>query len=264
MAQPHPPHRKPAARPLDPADLPDPLGDSRDVPMASADDLLSEMVGDDVERMMSGEFEPIVTGHKAVERLQHQIGKFLDEVRQREVTRPTPPATPAPVAPVSPATPAAPARPAKPAWPPSAVNRRIVPPAPLSRPASGQTPPPEPPPKVAPVANQHAWHDDDADDALPSLDDLVGPTREQLVGLHSGEFESPTAARGPAESRALLARVDPAAGEPTYLKPLDWLSRPVAGMSGKGRVAVSMLAVVSFLSGCAALGYVLVLRHGGV
>src|SRR5688572_21267427 len=141
--------------------------------MASADDLLSEMVGDDVERMMSGEFEPIVTGHRAVERLQNQIGKFLDEVRQREqVARPTPPAPP----------PAA----ARPAPAPPPATRRIVPP---SRPTFT---PPAPP---APAADLHPWEDDDA---MPPLDDLVGPTTEHAVGLLSGEFE-PAAARGPAE-----------------------------------------------------------------
>jgi hypothetical protein len=35
-------------------------------------------------------------------------------------------------------------------------------------------------------------------------------------------------------------------------------------MSGGTRVAVSLLAVTSFLGACAALGYVLMLRHGGV
>ena len=245
MAQPHPhhPHRKPA-KPLDPADLPDPLlGDSRDVPMASADDLLSEMVDDDVERMMSGEFEPLVPGHKAVERLQHQIGKFLDEVRQREqVVRPPPSAE-------APAPPPAAARPAQ-SPPPPLAARRVVPPV---RPA--------PPPSVV-SAPPPAWDDDD-EAAMPSLDDLVGPTNEHAVGLQSGEFEA-SAARGPAESRALLAPVDAAANEPVYLKPLDWLSKPMAAMSGKSRVAVSLLALTSFLGGCAALGYVLMLRHGGV
>jgi hypothetical protein len=213
--QPQPPHPKPAAKPLHPNDLPDLLADSRDVPMASADDLLSEIVGDDVERLMSGEYEPIVPGHKAVERLQHQIGKFLDEVRQRDHATPTTMHLPAPAR--APRTPA-----------PSALKPFV--------------------------------HEEDA---APSLDDLVGPTQEELVGLHSGEFES-TDARGPAESRALLAPVDEAAGEPVYFRPLDWLSRPVAALSGRGRVAVSLLALMSFLGGCAALGYVLMPRHGGV
>jgi len=96
----------------------------------------------------------------------------------------------------------------------------------------------------------------------PSLDDLVGPTREQLVGLHSGEYEAMDAARGPAESRALLAPVDEAANESAILKPLNWMSDPIAHMSARARVAVSMLAVMSFLGACAALGYVLMLRHG--
>jgi hypothetical protein len=236
VAHPHPPHKP--AKHLHPTDLPDPLSDSRDVPMASADDLLSEIVGDDVERLMSGEYEPlgVTPGHKAVERLQHQIGKFLDEVRQREQAAPPSTATAAPPPPPTMMTPTPPST--TPA--PSRVQAR---------------PAPAPQPPLHPVYE---------DEIAPSLDDLVGPTHEQLVGLHSGEFEATDAARGPEESRALLAPVDEAADESAILKPLNWMSDPIAHMSGRARVAVSMLAVMSFLGGCAALGYVLMLRHGGV
>src|SRR5688572_4871868 len=143
VAQPHRPHQKPA-RQLHPADLPDPLSDSRDVPMASADDLLSEIVGDDVERLMSGEYEPlgVTPGHKAVERLQHQIGKFLDEVRQREQAAPPPPITMTP-------TPT-----------PSAMSA---------------TPRVQAPPATAPQPPLHPVYEDEI---APSLDDLVGPTHE--------------------------------------------------------------------------------------
>ncbi|MEA2734508.1 MAG: hypothetical protein QOE14_959 [Humisphaera sp.] len=210
MAQPQKP-----AKHLHADDLPDPLGESHDIPMASADDLLSEIVDDDVERLMSGEYDPVHPAGKAVERLQQQIGSFLDEIRERE----------------------------------------------------RKTPPPPPTPKLPPTPQPHARARTveklllREEEIAPSLDDLVGPTREELVGLHSGEFE-PTAARGPAESRALLAPVDEAADEPIYLKPLDWMSAPIARMSGRTRIAVSMFAVMSFLAGCAALGYVLMLRHG--
>jgi hypothetical protein len=216
----------------------DSLGDSRDVPMASADDLLSEIVGGDVERLMSGEYDPIVTpGHRAVERLQHQIGKFLDEVRQRDQAAP------------------------QHATPTSHLATAAQPsqsPQPAPRPALPRATP-------APVQpHQQFLRDDFDDDYVPPLDDLVGPTREQLVGLHSGEFETTDVARGPAESRALLAPVDEAANESAILKPLNWMSDPIAHMSGRARVAVSMLAVMSFIGGCAALGYVLMLRHGGI
>jgi hypothetical protein len=226
VAQPQHPH-KPPPKHLQPADLPDPLGDSRDVPMASADDLLSEIVGDDVERLMSGEFDPIVTpGHRAVEQLQHQIGKFLDEVRQREQ-----PVVPAPRSIPAPA------------------------PAPAAAPAAAS-------PSVA-LSLRDTQFDEDVSSPL---EDLVGPTREQLVGLHSGEYESldVAAARGPAESRALLAPVDESANESALLQPLNWMSDPIAHMSARSRVTVSMLAVLSFFGSCAALGYVLLLRHGGV
>ena len=241
MAEPQHPHKPAPAAPaplkhLHPAELLDSLGDSRDVPMASADDLLSEIVGGDVERLMSGEYDPIVTpGHRAVERLQHQIGKFLDEVRQREQA----------------ALPRAEAG--------SHIAPAAPPPQPVARPALPRATP-------APVQPHQQFLRDEIDDDehVPPLDDLVGPTREQLVGLHSGEFEATESARGPAESRALLAPVDEAVNESAILKPLNWMSDPIAHMSGRARVAVSMLAVMSFLGGCAALGYVLMLRHGGI
>jgi hypothetical protein len=234
---------------LHPTELLDSLGDSRDVPMASADDLLSEIVGGDVERLMSGEYDPIVTpGHRAVERLQHQIGKFLDEVRQREQAAPPRAAAASHVAPAAPPSRAAVASDNAPVTPTQSAARPALPRA---------TPAPVQP-------HQQFLRDDFDDDYVPPLDDLVGPTREQLVGLHSGEFEATDAARGPAESRALLAPVDESANESAVLKPLNWMSDPIAHMSGRARVAVSMLAVMSFLGGCAALGYVLMLRHGGI
>jgi hypothetical protein len=213
------PPKKPSHKPhkqLTANDLNDPLmGDlrgSRDVPMASADDLLSEIVGDDVERLMSGEFEPVrghspTAGRKPVEQLQHQLGNFLEELRHRE--------------------------------------------------------------RAAPPAEPHRIHEDDL---TSPLDDLVAPSHEELEALHSGEYEpaepatphsTPFArtARGPAESAALLAPVNAFEGESTYLRSLDWMSGPIARMSGKGRVAVSLLAIASFLGGCAALGYVLMLRY---
>lgn len=241
------------AKPLDPADLPDPLGDSRDVPMASADDLLSEMVGDDVERLMSGEYDPIAPARRPVDQLQQQLGDFLDELRHRErqsaALPPAPPPQPASAAP------------------------RAVPHVPLSRRAAVAAKPAAPAtlkpatPASAPAAlpPQYAYHEDDDEDVAPPLDDLVGPSHEELVGMHSGEFESASAAaRGPAESRALLAPVNAAADEPAYLRPLDWISAPIAAMSGGARVAVSLFAIASFLGGCAAIGYVLMLRHGRI
>ena len=57
--------------------------------MASAEDLLSEIAGDDVERLMSGEYEPVpTTGRAAVEQLQHQIGNFLEELRHKDRAAP--------------------------------------------------------------------------------------------------------------------------------------------------------------------------------
>ena len=253
MAQPHPPHKpQHSSKQLQADDLPDPLGDSRDVPMASADDLLSEIVGDDVERMMSGEYDPLVTpGHRAVGRLQHQIGKFLDEVRQREQRAPAAPVGHIPA-------------PKKEAAPPPVSK-----PAPISAPktAPAATPPPPPPASIElSLRDTQSLLGDEDTAALSPLDDLVGPPREQLIGLHSDEYEAVdvAAARGPAESRALLAPVDESADESALLGPLNWMSDPIAHLSGRGRVAVSMLAVMSFLGGCAALGYVLMLRHGGI
>ena len=270
MAQP-----QKSGKPLNPADLPDPLGDSRDVPMASADDLLSEMVGDDVERLMSGEYDPIMPAHRPVDQLQQQLGSFLDELRHRErqaAAAPTPRAVPhvplsrraAAAAPPPPPASTPPVTRATAAKPPATKPLVTKPPtalAPKSAPAAAAAAPraklAAAPPPAPPVRERE-------EDLAPPLDDLVGVAHEEWVGLHSGEFESADAARGPAESRALLAPVNAAASEPTYLKPLDWIGAPIAAMSRPARIAMSMLAVTSFLGGCAALGYVLMLRHGGV
>ena len=67
---------------------------------------------------------------------------------------------------------------------------------------------------------------------------------------------------GPRPAQAVLHAVIPEEPEPLYLKPLNWLSDPIASLSGGARALVSVTAVLSFVGACAAMAYVLILTHG--
>ena len=62
--------------------------------------------------------------------------------------------------------------------------------------------------------------------------------------------------------RAALTAPFDADPTPAYLKPLEWLANPIAALSASARRAVGALAVVSFLSAAGLLAYVLMLRNG--
>ena len=62
-----------------------------DVASAShGDDLLSQLAGESIDRMMSGEFEPIVN---PVEKLTNQLDTFFEELQHRRLMKSIPPAS---------------------------------------------------------------------------------------------------------------------------------------------------------------------------
>jgi hypothetical protein len=72
-------------------DLADLLYAPDDVASAShGDDLLSQLAGESIDRMMSGEFEPIVN---PVEKLTNQLDTFFEELQHRRLMKSIPPAS---------------------------------------------------------------------------------------------------------------------------------------------------------------------------
>jgi hypothetical protein len=99
-------------------------------------------------------------------------------------------------------------------------------------------------------------------------DHAAGASEATAATLHPPfnvfEGEEVALAGGPGTTHALLAPItdDDVAAEPLLLKPLNWLSDPIASLSRGARALVSVAAVLSFVASCAALGYVLVITHG--
>jgi hypothetical protein len=72
-------------------DLADLLYAPDDVASAShGDDLLSQLAGESIDRMISGEFEPIVN---PVEKLTNQLDTFFEELQHRRLMKSIPPAS---------------------------------------------------------------------------------------------------------------------------------------------------------------------------
>jgi hypothetical protein len=221
------------AQPLSPDDLPDPLEPPRGDPLGGTEeDLLSQLVGDDIDRMLSADDLPL-TGRGAVQELTSQLGTFFQELHKREQTKP-----PAPAAPKK--------RPASAAS--SSASRR---PPELAR--------PQPEPSAAvPLEEQLEISHDEMQALRP--DDVFGDdsTGDDIAGEIGHDVEP---ADGPRPAHAVLAAVVPEEPEPLYLKPLNWISDPIASLSGGARALVNVTAVLSFVGACAAMAYVLVLTH---
>jgi len=221
------------AQPLSPDDLPDPLEPPRGDPLGGTEeDLLTQLVGDDIDRMLSADDLPL-TGHGAVQELTSQLGTFFQELHRREQTKPAAPKPPASKRPAS-----------------SASSRR---PPELAR--------PQPEPSVAvPLEEQLEISHDEMQALRP--DDVFGDEEEadDAVAGQAGHDVEPS--DGPRPAHAVLAAVVPEEPEPLYLKPLNWLSDPIASLSSGARAAVSVTAVMSFVGACAAMAYVLILTRG--
>ena len=221
------------AQPLSPDDLPDPLEPPRGDPLGGTEeDLLSQLVGDDIDRMLSADDLPI-TGRGAVDELKSQLGTFFQELHKREQMKPAAP------------------RPTAAKRPPSAASSSSRRAPELARPQ------PEPSPAV-PLEEQLEISRDEMQALRP--DDVFGDDLDDTATDQPAHDVEPS--DGPRPAHAVLAAVMPEEPEPLYLKPLNWLSDPIASLSGGARAAVSVTAVMSFLGACAAMAYVLVLTHG--
>jgi hypothetical protein len=70
-----------------PVDLPDPLETSDDLTAGSTEDLLSQLAGDQIDRLMSGQPRRAIDPDQSsgpVEQLTNQLDNFFEELLQRE------------------------------------------------------------------------------------------------------------------------------------------------------------------------------------
>jgi hypothetical protein len=119
-----------------------------------------------------------------------------------------------------------------------------------------------PAPEVLPPATE-SFADPMQNGTFEPIEERIEIEGAERMALHAEDiFDADDPSDISESSQALLAPVAQEIREPLYLKPLNWLSDPIASLSGGGRALVSTGAVVSFIGACAALAYVLVLTHG--
>jgi hypothetical protein len=245
-------------------DLPDPLNNPEPPPLAlqGADDLLSQLVGDQIDRLMRDDRPTPVLDLRAP----------VGDAQNARALEPTPPAikpTPANSAPDAQIIEEPEPTQADEIFESEEVYENAI-----EQPAA---PPPsaEPPPSAAPPppADQPADAPDDAESDLAQelaederLGDRIDATsieqateniRSQLDELLAEVDLTPVPfMREPAKTP-----VAPVPEIPMYLAPLIWANAPVALLPAWARKSLGVVSVLLFVLALGALGYVMFLRH---
>lgn len=253
-------------------DLPDPLESAPNKPLANADDLLAQLAGEEVDRLLAesdaeGKHKPAdgldaATAPEAPApiapeaRIQDQLDALFTEITTTQPNAsPTPPAAPAakretptpapaPIAPIS-------------AGPighvasnlPTDVNPDEVLAAILGEPGKmGKLPDFTAP--VAPPAALLAAHA-----ALAAPAETSAAERAALA-----KADSVDALPGPGELDALTGPIEEEGALPVYLKPLEWLNAPLDLLPSAARDVLGQVAILTLVNAIAVLIYVFVFR----
>jgi hypothetical protein len=222
----------------------------------SADDLLAQMAGDEIDRMLADADAPRpsepapVTQHQpsaagspaetAINGLEKQLDDLFEQLggSDKPAAAAQQPAEPRPTSPVAPAEDAVAA-----ATPPVVVSS-----------PSGPDQPQTSPPAAAPAQ---------ASAPPPAEEASSAQERQALVQSPAPSAE---AAAGAAAPSAPAAAEVAAEGEdeplPWYLRPLEWISAPAQGWSDRARQLVGKIAILTAANAVAILIYVLLFRKG--
>jgi hypothetical protein len=247
-------------------DLPDPLESAPNKPLANADDLLAQLAGEEVDRLLAeadaegkqkSAAAPDTSAPAPVEpeaAIQNQLDALFSEITTAQPTPSSAPAAPAPApVPVSAPAPVAPIG-VPPIGPvatnlPADVNPDEVLAAILGEPGKmGKlpdfTPPPTPPTALLAA---HA--------ALAAPAETSAAERAALVKADPAD-ELP----GPGELDALTGPIDDDGPLPIYLKPLEWLNAPLELLPSTARDVLGQAAILTLVNAIAVLIYVFVFR----
>ena len=247
-------------------DLPDPFDKPSLESVPNADDLLAQMAGDEIDRLLaeaeahpksaqpaaSAEPQPLVT--------EEQIDALLAEAETEQPAPPAPPAShPTPIAAAKAPDPqindqldalfaelnnpppedeAESPSPAKPAAAPVVAAEPAKPPA---TPAAKSDAPAEPPPVVEAKAPPV-----DPAEQTGSLERQV--LAAEILDADEPEEPSPAVAPDPVDRISLIVRV------------LEWVNLPVVDFSSTARSFMGMAAILTLLNALGILGYVLMFR----
>jgi hypothetical protein len=236
-----------------PSDFPDPLDRPADLPLGNPDDLISQLAGEEIARLLAPDANwqpepqppagvaaagaaelkpsPPRANETPVEELAAQLDQLFEEIRQ--ATPPVPPPTAAPAAAAAKPKPK-PSRRAT-ATPRPPVAERVE--APTFEPYR----PPAQPDSEPPIAHAHFI------DAEPVL----------VMRRRADEVEE-TIREEPRQTLIAPLEEDPL---PPALRPLAWLNAPVADAGPRVRLLASVVSLLSFAASVSALVYVIVLRQ---
>jgi hypothetical protein len=212
-------------------DLPDPLQAAPGEARTSADDLLAQLAGDEIDRLLA-EAE---AGEPKAARAPFHVGPPANPKDEVEPAVAPPPA-PADVTDV-PSVTQAPEVPAEPEPPPVDVAAEMD------------------------ALFSAAVAKDEADAAAAVAQGVAEAEAETSAAERSG-LAAPAGVAGKAPARwATADEGDDDAPLPFYLRPLEWLNAPLAILPQPVRDVVGKIAIVTLLNAAAILAYVLVVRR---
>jgi hypothetical protein len=267
-------------------DLPDPLESASSQPLGNADDLLAQLAGEEVDRLLAeaddGKQQSPADDAGAADvapakepPVQEQLDALFSEIATEQsnlattteatpapAPLPAPISAPAPVAPIAPSTSkfAVPA-PRVPNQDDDAPNAQVLGKLPADVNANelmaailgdpeqmGKLPDFSPPPPV-PAALLAAA-------AAKSNDLQTSAAERQGLATTDPADELP----GPGELAALTGTVEEDAPLPAYLKPLEWLNAPLEMLPQTARDVLGQVAILTLVNAIAVLIYVFVFR----
>ncbi|MGB7158608.1 MAG: hypothetical protein WBD40_11115 [Tepidisphaeraceae bacterium] len=249
-------------------DLPDPLESASTQPLGNADDLLAQMAGEEVDRLLaeSDAAEARAQGADAPSKLgetwradapaqpeaaiQDQLDALFSEITAEQ---PNPAATEAPTEAPTPTAsmPAAPIAKEEPADPDAVMSALRDDPEPKAIVA------PEPA-KSAPVAPISGSEPAAASAIVAAPSTERETTRADRAGL--ADPDPADALPGPGELKALAAPVEDDRPLPVYLKPLEWMNAPLNFLPQGARDVLGQIAILTLVNAIAVLIYVFVFR----
>lgn len=236
-------------------DLPDPLQASPAEAAQNADDLLAQLAGDEIDRLLAeADVEAKPNGRRETPAAVPEAESLAPPPAVTEVVEEAAPALPA-------------SEPPPPADPQTVEETAAVLPPEALEPVADSLPAAEASPTVGPTAGPTAdpgraeWLAAELD-ADAGHNPLAAPAEEAPSA--DGAATEPAAAQ-PASLPEILDEVlATPAEEPrpsVLLRPLYWLNRPFASLSDETRSLIGKIAILTLLNALAILAYVLYLRR---
>jgi hypothetical protein len=243
-------------------DLPDPLESASTQPLGNADDLLAQLAGEEVDRLLAeseadaksdapsklGDARRADAPAQSEAAIQDQLDALFSEITADQPNPALPAADEAPTS----IAPIARDQPEPEIADPDAVMSALrddPEPKAVVAPEPVKTPPIAPISGPAPVA---------ADAIVVATSTELETTRAERAGL--ADPDPADELPGPGELKALAAPVEDDRPLPVYLKPLEWMNAPLDFLPQSARDVLGQVAILTLINAIAVLIYVFVFR----